>query len=116
MAGAPAFQFYATDWRSDPDVSLMTLEEEGAYIRLLAFAWLNGSIPFEQERRAAVLRVPEKKATALWNSALHKHWVPNDDGDALVNPRQEKQRKEYEELREKRRLAGLASAAAKANT
>jgi uncharacterized protein YdaU (DUF1376 family) len=115
MATAPAFQFYATDWRSDPDVSLMTLEEEGAYIRLLAFAWLNGSIPFEIPRIAAVLRIPEKKAQALWTSALNKHWVPTEDGDALVNPRQEKQRLEYEELREKRRKAGQASADARAN-
>lgn len=117
MATRPAFQFYATDWRSDPYVSLMSLEEEGAYIRLLAFAWLSDGdgIPVDDRGRAAVLKVPEKKAAALWKT-LARHWEPNADGTGLVNPRQEKQRQEYDELVEKRRKAGLASAAARANT
>lgn len=37
---SPAFQFYPSDWLSSPDVALMTPAEEGAYIRLLAYAWL----------------------------------------------------------------------------
>jgi uncharacterized protein YdaU (DUF1376 family) len=36
---SPAFQFYAQDWLSSVDISLMTLAEEGAYHRLLCWAW-----------------------------------------------------------------------------
>src|SRR6266542_5543947 len=37
---SPAFQFYPDAWLSSPDILLMTPSEEGAYIRLLATAWL----------------------------------------------------------------------------
>ena len=40
MKPSPAFQFYPGDWLSSTDVMLMTPAEEGAYIRLLAYAWL----------------------------------------------------------------------------
>ena len=35
----PAFQFYAKDWRSSRTVQLMSLEDRGIYIDLLAIAW-----------------------------------------------------------------------------
>lgn len=116
MAKAPAFQFYASDWRSDGTVSLMSLEEEGAFIRLLAFAWLEGSIPADSATRAKVLRVTKRKADALWSSVLSGLFVPNEDGDGLVNPRQEEQRREYEVLRKQKSKAGKASALARATS
>ena len=36
---APAFQFYAQDWLSSLDISMMSIAEEGGYHRLLAWAW-----------------------------------------------------------------------------
>jgi uncharacterized protein YdaU (DUF1376 family) len=45
MTKAPAFQFYAADYLADETVGLMTLAEEGAYIRLLSYCWREGSIP-----------------------------------------------------------------------
>lgn len=42
---APAFQFYPQDYLSSSRVAVMTLEEEGAYIRLLCYCWTMGSIP-----------------------------------------------------------------------
>ncbi len=35
----PSFQFYPSDWLSDPNTSAMTAEEEGGYIRLLCYMW-----------------------------------------------------------------------------
>jgi uncharacterized protein YdaU (DUF1376 family) len=35
----PAFQFYASDWLGSTRIALMTLEQQGAYIRLLCHAW-----------------------------------------------------------------------------
>jgi len=36
---APSFQFYPRDFYGDPVVVAMSLEEVGAYIRLLCVAW-----------------------------------------------------------------------------
>jgi uncharacterized protein YdaU (DUF1376 family) len=36
----PSFQFYPRDFISDPAVQSMTLEQVGAYFRLLCFAWM----------------------------------------------------------------------------
>lgn len=46
---SPAFQFYAADYLADEQVQLMTIEEEGCYIRLLAYCWREGSIPADQD-------------------------------------------------------------------
>lgn len=40
----PAFQFYVKDWRSSPTVQLMSREERGTYIDLLALAWENEAL------------------------------------------------------------------------
>lgn len=114
MGKFPAFQFYAGDWRADGVVSLMSLEEEGAYIRLLAYAWLEGSIPIDPGHRARILKVTRRKADRLWENSLSQLWEPNEDADGLVNPRQHQQKKRYEQLRVKRQLAGQKSAEVKA--
>lgn len=45
MNKAPAFQWYAADYLADERVMLMSLEAEGAYVRLLSLCWREGSIP-----------------------------------------------------------------------
>ncbi len=59
MANSPAFQFYPGDWLSDPNVAQLTAEEEGAYIRLLAFMWLNKDcqLPLNEEILARMGKV-----------------------------------------------------------
>lgn len=52
---APAFQFYPQDYLSSARVAEMTLEEEGAYIRLLCYCWTTGSIPADPERCARLV-------------------------------------------------------------
>jgi uncharacterized protein YdaU (DUF1376 family) len=43
---SPYFPFYPTDWLDSHQIFNYTLEQEGAYIRLLAAAWkMGGSIP-----------------------------------------------------------------------
>ena len=42
MAALPYFPFFAQDWLSDPDVTTMPLDVQGAYIRLLANMWVAG--------------------------------------------------------------------------
>ena len=55
MSKAPAFMFYAGDYLSSSRVTLMSLEEEGAYIRLLAHCWLHGSIPSDPDLIARLI-------------------------------------------------------------
>lgn len=42
---SPAFQFYPADYLADGKVQMLTLEQEGAYIRLLCFYWREGTLP-----------------------------------------------------------------------
>ena len=45
LGKAPAFQFYASDFLSDINVTTMTMAQRGMYITLLAFEWIEGSLP-----------------------------------------------------------------------
>lgn len=52
---SPAFQFYPADYLSSQRVQMMTLEEEGAYIRLLCYCWLHGTIPADLDMIARII-------------------------------------------------------------
>lgn len=52
---SPAFQFYPADWLGSQRVSLMSLEEEGAYIRLLSYCWQHGSVPADPDAAARLI-------------------------------------------------------------
>jgi len=58
---SPAFQFYAADYLADENVQLMTLEEEGAYIRALAYCWREGSIPSDPKSYPDFLKIVRTK-------------------------------------------------------
>jgi len=55
MNRSPAFQFYPQDWLASAKVAEMTLEEEGAYIRLICYCWMTGSIPADPARCAKMV-------------------------------------------------------------
>ena len=42
MSKDPAMPFYVNDWLSSPTVMCMTLNQQGAYLRLLCFCWASG--------------------------------------------------------------------------
>jgi uncharacterized protein YdaU (DUF1376 family) len=57
MAGKdPAMPFYVNDWLSSAKVTCMTLEQQGAYVRLLCHCWAsqNASIPDDDTALAAL--------------------------------------------------------------
>jgi uncharacterized protein YdaU (DUF1376 family) len=57
MAEARWFKFYTSDWLNSRDVFNLTLEQEGAYIRVLALMWeKGGSIPDDDNWIAHGLR------------------------------------------------------------
>ena len=55
----PAFQFYPSDWLGSTRIALMTPEQEGAYIRLLAHAWADDdcSLPADEKALAVLSRL-----------------------------------------------------------
>lgn len=84
---APFFRFFAGAWFAD--VARISLEAQGAYMRLLAWSWLNGPVPFDAKARSRILGVQGARAKRLW-AEIEEFWIVGDLG--LVNPRLEQER------------------------
>lgn len=67
---SPAFQFYAKDFLASAKVQRMSLAQIGAYIKLLALAWLDDGLPTEPKDLARMLGVTVAAFRALWGGAL----------------------------------------------
>lgn len=99
MSGkAPAFQFYANDFLGG--TLEMSTGEAGAYIRLLCFQWINGSLPNDQEKCARIAGSSIHEIRAIWNK-----FEVGEDG-RIRNPRLEDTRQKSEEYRASRRENG----------
>lgn len=109
----PAFQFYPDAWLSSESVELMTLEQQGAYIRLLCWDWLKDGLKDDDARFAALSGMREgwlKNGSNLVRECFAKH--PRKDG-YLTNPRLEKEREKQRIWREKSSKGGKKSAASR---
>jgi len=51
MAKDPSMPFYVNDWLSSPSVACMSLEQQGAYLRLLCYCWAsqNAELPSDDK-------------------------------------------------------------------
>jgi uncharacterized protein YdaU (DUF1376 family) len=112
----PAFPFYVKDWLSSPKINLMTPAEEGAYIRLLCYAWEDQdcSLPDDDAALAQLSRLGNEWSNGSAKTlrgffTVHPH-VPG----RLVNLRLLSARKEDEEWRAKCSQGGVNSAMARA--
>jgi len=106
MSRAPAFQFYAGDYLSSSRVQLMTLEEEGAYIRLLCHCWLHGSIPSDPERIARLIGKGGSTTLATKVQAMFKQ---GENEGELIHDKLESIRSDREAWIAKSRAGGVAS-------
>lgn len=70
------------EFYSDERVMLMTLEQQGAYLRLLSLAARNGSVPAGLHELAQLLGVPARRFAARIWPALVACW--DSDGDRMV--------------------------------
>ena len=104
MNKPPAFQFYARDWLVG--TARLTLEEEGAYIRLLAHQWIDGHIPTDERERARLLGVDLRKLRRIFVK-LGKHFPAGSNG-GLKNVRLEDERRKQAEYRELQSKKGKA--------
>lgn len=102
------FPFYPADWLADPNVRAMTLEQQGAYINLLATAWVGGPLPDDVGELAKLTGAdPQHFIAEIWPK-LSGCWHQN--GAGLVNRRLEEERAKALDLYERRRRGGQARA------
>ncbi|MCE7976331.1 MAG: DUF1376 domain-containing protein [Nitrospira sp. NTP1] len=111
MNRAPAFQFYPNDWLSSPTIALMSPAEEGAYIRLLSYAWADPdcSLPDDDTALSQLSRLGEgwfKGGSTTIRKCFKEH--PEKSG-RLVNLRLLEERKKQDAWRQKSRIGGLQS-------
>jgi uncharacterized protein YdaU (DUF1376 family) len=90
----------------------MSLEAEGAYIRLLAYSWQDGSIPADIGQLSRMCKTSPKKMAVIWDCHLRECFEPLDgDPDKLVNSRLETVRRSQQEFRQAQSAAGSRGAA-----
>jgi uncharacterized protein YdaU (DUF1376 family) len=116
MNRSPAFQFYPNDWLSSLKIALMSPAEEGAYIRLLCYAWadLDCSLPDDDTVLAQLSRLGEgwlNGGSTVIRKCFEAH--PEKEG-RLVNMRLLEERRKQEAWREKSRIGGLESGKSRA--
>jgi uncharacterized protein YdaU (DUF1376 family) len=106
MKFSPCFQFYAAEYLADEDVALMTLEEEGAYIRALAYCWREGSIPSDDRRLSLLLKGASTTILRVVRERFKQHPT---NGDRLVHERLDQERTKQAAWREKSAKGGQKS-------
>jgi uncharacterized protein YdaU (DUF1376 family) len=94
---SPAFQFYPKDFLSSSKVQRMSLTERGAYVTLLSFCWLDGSLPADTKEIARILGVPRGHFSKLWAGPLRECFT--EKNGRLINDRLESERKKQNEYR-----------------
>ncbi len=85
----------------------MTLEQEGIYVRLLAYCWREGSIPADAEACAALCKGGSTTAIRVVQARFNQH---PETADRLVHPRLEAERQKNREWRAKSAEGGRRSA------
>jgi uncharacterized protein YdaU (DUF1376 family) len=81
----PYYPQYPKDYLTDENVAVMSLEEEGAYRRLMDHCWIEGSIPDDLARLARLCRTSPDHMEAIW-PAIRPCFTPVGDG-RLDHPR-----------------------------
>lgn len=107
---APSYSRYAAEFEADPDVQRMTLEEYGAYNRLIDLSWIATPqcyLPNDHEILASLLRIDLKTFAKIWFVISKKFRVK---GEHIFNPRlrkeRAKQRKRYAQAKKNGELGG----------
>ena len=80
----PAFQFYPSNWLSSDAITMMTPEQEGAYIRLLARCWNSKdcTLPDDDASLAVFSRLADRWLQV--GMAVRKQFVPVEGLDGRI--------------------------------
>lgn len=109
----PAFQWYPKDILTDENVLPMTLEEEGAYRRLIDFCWLHGSLPNNVAKLAPMCKIDGSRMALLWPAIEPCFRTDPNDFNRLIHPRLERERRKQDDYRKDKSRAGKAGAKAR---
>jgi hypothetical protein len=105
---APAFQFYPADYLINDKIAVLTLEEQGAYIRAVCYCWKYGSVPSDTKTLASLICCGCSEEVARAFSTVFK--VSSTDPTKLINLDLEKRRQEQKIWRKKCSDGGKRSA------
>lgn len=86
------FPFYPGDFFQDGKVQMMSLEQIGAYIKLLSFQWREGSIPAERGAITRILNLDDDEFDELWPLLSECFPKVPDKRGRLANHRLEEER------------------------
>ena len=78
---SPAFQFYASDWISDPNRMKLSLEEQGAYVLLYCHCWRSFRIPKDIEVMSRMCNCRTDKLEKIWKNISHLFEEKKDKED-----------------------------------
>lgn len=121
MNECPYFPFYARDWLTDEKVSLMTMEQVGVYITLLANNWISGSIPGDIDEISRLIgghyssngaRFRSRFAREIW-PAMACLFSPSESEDGELRLCNNRMRKELDAVRTRKEK--LSAAGCKGN-
>jgi uncharacterized protein YdaU (DUF1376 family) len=118
MPKSPSFQFYPADWLASMTISLMTPAEEGAYIRLLAYAWQQPDcgLPDDDTILAGLSRLGSDWQNGSSNT-LRTVFVPVEKYPGRIfNIRLLSERKKQDEYHNAKRAAGVSSGKSRRKT
>src|SRR5262249_30876455 len=91
----------------------LSLEEQGAYQRLLDHEWVDGPLNPDHTELARVLGITPRRFAKLW-PRLSRHFPPiEDDAGRLANPRLEAERAKQAAYRAEQAIRGKAGADAR---
>lgn len=108
---SPAFQWYPRDYLVDERVVPMSLEEEGAYRRLMDYCWLEGSLPNDMEALASMCkRISTRRMEKLWEKIRPCFKAK---GDRWRHPRLDVERRKQTANKKAKSDAGRKGAKAK---
>lgn len=102
------FSFSPSEYLANQQIQMMSLEEEGVYIRLLSYCWQNGSVPKDPEQAA---RLVGKGASTTVVASVLRLFHATQNPQELTHFDLQQQKERLTQWKEKSAAGGRKSAA-----
>ncbi|MCX6872126.1 MAG: LysM peptidoglycan-binding domain-containing protein [Verrucomicrobia bacterium] len=107
---ASGFSFSPSEYLANQQIQMMSLEEEGVYIRLLSYCWQNGSVPRDPEQAA---RLVGKGASTTVVASVLRLFQATQNPQELNHLDLQQQKDRLTQWKEKSAAGGRKSAASR---
>jgi len=104
------FSFSPSEYLANQQIQMMSLEEEGVYIRLLSYCWQNGSVPKDPEQAA---RLVGKGASTTVVASVLRLFQATQNPQELNHLDLQQQKERLTQWKEKSAAGGRKSAASR---